>query len=80
MISAPATKRASRKPRAVDGTFRPRELHTLAQLKTMTGMGAAAVRKARKEGLRVVRQGNTRYVWSDDFLSFIREHAVEESP
>ena len=78
MTPAPIKPRASRKPRPTDGIFRPGELYTLAELRRRTGMGSAAIRVARKQGLRVVRQGNTRYVWSDDFLAFVRSSALEE--
>lgn len=61
------------------GTFVPGELLTLPELRRRTGWGQFALRQARKRGLRIVRSGNSRYCFSDDFIKFVAETAEEEA-
>ena len=74
-----AKKSANAKPAPVDGVFRPGELYTLAELRRRTGWAGDAVRAARRRGLNVVKIGNTRFVFSDVFIEFVRQQGQEET-
>ena len=60
------------------GVIEPAVLYTLAELKKRTRLGDWAIRKARKDGLRVSRVGNARFVLGADFQNFIQEQGNEE--
>ena len=61
------------------GLFRPGELMTLAELKKRVGWADGAAREMKRRGLRVVKIGSTRFVWADDLIEFVRDHATEET-
>ena len=62
-----------------EGLFKPGELMTLAELKRRVGWADGATREMKRRGLRVVKIGSTRFVWADDLIEFVREHATEET-
>jgi hypothetical protein len=46
---------------------------TLAEFMHRTGWGRAALRRARRNGLRVVRDGRTVFVLADEFNRYLRD-------
>jgi len=51
--------------------IRPDELYPLRVLKQRLGIGDAAVRAARRDGLNVQRYGNLHYVFGSDVIEFL---------
>lgn len=47
------------------------EVYTLREFQARSGLGEAALRTARRAGLRVVRFKNRSYVRGQDFLEFL---------
>lgn len=57
-----------------DGVIEAGKVYPIATFRTLTGMGTAALREARKKGLLVRRVGLRSFVLGQDFLDFVREH------
>ena len=53
------------------GVIEPANLYTLCELKKRTRLGDWAIRKARKDGLRVRKIGNARFAFGADFLKHV---------
>jgi len=57
------------------GPIRPEELYPLAVLKQRLGWGDAALRRARRDGLKVTRYGNLHCIVGSDLIEFIKKQA-----
>ena len=51
-------------------------IYTFAEFKWRLGMSDAALRAARRRGLKVLRSGKRAYVCGQDFLDFLRDEAA----
>jgi hypothetical protein len=57
------------------------ELYSLDALKVRTKLGTAALRQARRSGLRVIRIGSRTFVDGGDFISWAKSQAAaSDSP
>ena len=67
----------NRKPRAIQiaslSPIVPGQVLPYAIALKMIGWGEVAGRRAQREGLRVIRYGNSRFVFSDDLIKFLKE-------
>jgi hypothetical protein len=50
---------------------------TLEAVKAELGLGAAALREARRKGLRVRRIGRRGYVFGEDLIAFLRDASTD---
>jgi hypothetical protein len=57
---------------AKQGSISPTELYTLDYIKEVSGLGDAAMRNARRRGLRVHRTGGRAFIYGADFIGYIR--------
>ncbi len=57
----------------------PHVLYPLPVFKTHTGLGDAALRAARRNGMRVLRVGGRGFILGSDFIEYVKTHG-EESP
>ena len=57
-----------------EGIIEPDRLYTLDAFKTATGMKAASLRHARRQGLVLRRVGIRTFVLGADFIDFVRQH------
>ena len=55
----------------IPGVIERQHVYTLDEFRQRTGMGDAAMRTARRAGLRVVRFKNRSFVRGADFLDFL---------
>ena len=58
----------------------PGAIYPLGEFRRLTGLGAHALRTARKKGLKVYRCGGRGFVFADDFSRFLRESSVDTEP
>jgi len=61
------------------GSVSENEALTLAEIEARIGLGRAAVREARRKGLKVRRVGNRRIVLGRDLLAYCESIEPEES-
>jgi hypothetical protein len=61
------------------GIILPGAVYRLDAFLATVGWGRAALRRARRNGLRVVRDGRTAFVLGDDFISYLRERNCQEA-
>jgi len=54
--------------------FRPDCIYTLEDVRAILGLGAAALRSARRKGLIVRRVGRRSFVLGRDLLAYVEEH------
>jgi hypothetical protein len=54
------------------------ELYTLAEIKLRLGLGAAALRTARRRGLKVRKIGRRGFVLGKDVIAFIERDRSQE--
>lgn len=52
------------------------EIYPLAEFRKRTGLGRAAIRSARRKGLRISKHGRNRYVSGLDWAEFLRMSPV----
>lgn len=73
---------ASTKPKRPDrpGVIVPAEIYTSDELKRRLGWGPRSLNRAKKDGLKVRRYGNVRFVRGSDFIDWIAKAAEIESP
>lgn len=57
------------------GEIRSDSMYTLDELNERLGLGKAALRKARREGLTVRRIGRRSYVLGEDLISWVKQAA-----
>lgn len=50
------------------------KVYPLPQFSEMSGLGARAIRSARRKGLRVRRVGRRGFVSGDDFIDYLEQH------
>jgi len=65
---------------AVAGIVHPGAVYRLDTFMAAVGWGRAALRRARRNGLRVVRDGRTVFVLGDEFIRYLNEKLVMPSP
>ena len=58
------------------GVIRADCCYDLQQVKNRLGLGAAAIRTARRRGLVVRRVGRKSFILGSDILAYIAEHAT----
>ena len=56
-----------------NGKIEPHCLYKLTEFKQLTGLGAHAMRTARRNGLRVRYLGGKAFVHSDDFFEYLEK-------
>ena len=54
----------------VNGEIRKDSIYTLKAFKALTGMGDAAMRQARRDGLTVSRVGRCKFVLGQDWFNY----------
>jgi len=66
------------------GQIEPQTLYSLDEFKQVSGMGNWALRQARKEGLKMLKIGNRKFVKGQTFIDFLDSQndnsANENSP
>ena len=60
------------------GPVEPEILYPLSDLQARTGLGAAALRTARRAGLKVRYTGGRGYVKGADFIDYVEQHGKSE--
>lgn len=55
------------------GEIRADAVYTLPDFQRITGLGTKAVRRARRQGLRVCRVGRCAYVVGSDWLAYLNQ-------
>lgn len=55
------------------GSIRGGEVYSLPEFMKRTGMGVAAMRSARRRGLKVHRNGKRSWIFGADFIAFIEQ-------
>ncbi len=68
--------RPDKTPTAHPGTIRPDELYRFDEAAARLGWGDAALRAARRRGLKIHRAGKRNYVLGSDLLAFITREAT----
>tara|TARA_R110002126_G_scaffold271292_2_gene415188 strand:- start:2258 stop:2485 length:228 start_codon:yes stop_codon:yes gene_type:complete len=68
---AQAAKRREKKPHEQGQKIEPQTLYSLEEFKQVSGMGAWALRMARKAGLKMLKIGNRKYVKGQAFIDFL---------
>ena len=58
----------------IDGVIETGKVYPINTFRTLTGLGAGAMREARKKGLTVRKVGLRSYVLGADFLEFVEKH------
>ncbi len=58
------------------GYISAHELYTLEEFGSRLGLGTAALRSARRRGLRIGRVGRRSYVLGSDFIAYIHASAA----
>ncbi len=57
-----------------DGVIRANELYTLSEVRRRTGLGAAALRSAKRQGLEIKYVSNRGFVSGESLIRFISDH------
>lgn len=65
-------------PNATDGVILPEALYTLPEIQRRTGLGVAAMRMARRDGLRVRYLSRRAYVKGADIIAHIESRGRDE--
>jgi hypothetical protein len=60
--------------------IRPEVLYPLAMFSKVSGLGRAAIRKARRDGLPIRYFSKTAFVLGQDFISHVVEHSTPTKP
>lgn len=68
---ATATKKREKKSHQQGQKIEPQTLYSLEEFKQVSGMGAWALRMARKAGLKMLQVGNRKFVRGLDFIDFL---------
>lgn len=61
--------------RTKTGPIQRNTIYPLADFMSRVGLGEFAMRRARREGLRVVRMGKSVFVRGEDFIDFLNKQA-----
>ncbi len=64
----------------LDGHVGQDELYSLAEIRRRLGLGAHALRTARRHGLRVLRIGRNDFVLGRDLIQYAMETYAEPTP
>ncbi|NQT17365.1 MAG: hypothetical protein HQ582_31715 [Planctomycetes bacterium] len=60
----------------LEGVIDACKCYSLDAFRKLTGMKAAAIRKARQKGLKVRRVGLRSYILGADWIRFVEEHGI----
>jgi len=83
-VSAIASSVAAKAPdgpnsnEIASGIVFPGAVYRLDAFLATVGWGRAAMRRARRQGLRVVRDGRTVFVLGDEFIRYLKERNKQE--
>jgi hypothetical protein len=67
-------------PRSGPAPIDPALTYPLATFKAISGMGDNALRRARRQGLRVLNSGRQAYVTGADFIAFLAASGSDAKP
>lgn len=65
---------------SASGAILPGAIYRLDAFLATVGWGRAAMRRARRQGLRVVRDGRSVFVLGDEFLRYLRQIMDRPAP
>lgn len=65
---------------SVPGEIHANVLYRLEEIQKRANFGSMAMRTARHKGLPVLYMGGCGFVYGEDFIKFVREHAERRNP
>jgi len=68
---------SSRPKTTAPGVIDPMQAYTTAELRKRFGWGPRSLSMAKRDGLRVLRRGNTRVVRGSDFIEWLDSWEVD---
>lgn len=73
-----STSRITKPVLSRNGVISPGEVYTTNELKKRLGWGSRSLNRAKKDGLKVRKYGNTRFVMATDLIQWIENNGEIE--